>query len=182
MVLSVHSALQVVAFSMGTILRLFKPPEDTLEVVLHDLNAMALVLVTSLVALNLVLCVFDPRLQLLLLVVKFVLEGQEMLIERDTVPQERLIAACLILLIDLLVLEELDLRLHGGDLLVQVKDNVLMNGILLGVSMLARLQLLHFLGRCRHIRMTLELRIDNRACVSCIDIIIRCGELHVTGV
>lgn len=62
MVLSVHSALQVEAFSLSAILRLLEPCQHTLEVILHNLDPVTLVLVASLIALNFVLGVFDPRL------------------------------------------------------------------------------------------------------------------------
>jgi len=62
MVLSVHSALQVEAFSLSAILRLLEPGQHTLEVILHNLDPVTLVLVASLIALNFVLGVFDPRL------------------------------------------------------------------------------------------------------------------------
>lgn len=60
-----------------------------------------------------------------------------MLVKRDTVPQERLVTARLVLLIHFLVLKELYLRLHRGDLLVQVEDDILVNDVLLGVCMFA---------------------------------------------
>lgn len=46
-----------------------------------------------------------------------------MLVERDSVTKERFIATGFVLLVDLLVLEELDLLLHGGDLTLQVVDD-----------------------------------------------------------
>ena len=52
-----------------------------------------------------------------------------MLIEGNAVSQERLIAVGLVLLVDLLVLQQLDLGLHGGDLLVEIQDDVVMDRI-----------------------------------------------------
>ena len=109
MVQRVHSALQVEAFVCGALLRLLEPPQDALVVILHDLDPVAFILVAGLITFDFVLSVFDSCLQLFLLVVKFVLESQEVLIERDAVSQQRLVPARLVLLIDFLVLKQLDL-------------------------------------------------------------------------
>ena len=101
-------------------LGLFKTIEYFSVVVLHYLNPVALALVARFVALNLVLCILDSCLQLLLFVVELVLKGKEMLVQGDAVSQKRFIATRLILLVDLLVLKHLDLVLHGGDLTMQV--------------------------------------------------------------
>lgn len=69
---------------------------------------MALVLIVGLITLNFVLGLLDSCLELLLLVVKLVLQGQEVLIQRNTVAKERFIATCLVLLVNLLVLQQLD--------------------------------------------------------------------------
>lgn len=48
-----------------------------------------------------------------------------MLIERDSVAEERFIATGLVLLVNLLVLQQLDLGLHDGDLTLKVVDDFL---------------------------------------------------------
>ena len=48
-----------------------------------------------------------------------------MLVQRDTVAEERFIATGFVLLVNLLVLEQLDLSLHDGDLTLEVVDDVL---------------------------------------------------------
>ena len=70
---------------------------------------MALVLIVGLVTLDLRLSVLNAALHLFLLIVELVLEGQEVLIKRDAVSEERLVPAGLVLLVDFLILEQLDL-------------------------------------------------------------------------
>lgn len=142
---------------------------------------MSLVLIGSLIALNLILGILYTRLKLLLFIVKLVLEGQEMLIERDSVPEKRLITTGLVLLIHLLVLEQLDLRLHCGDLLVQVEDNVFVDDIFLSISMAPRLQQLSLFGGLCQVRVTLELAVNDRASGACIHIVVSCSKLNVAS-
>jgi len=63
-----------------------------------------------------------PLFQGVTFIVEFVFQGQEMLVQRDLVPQERLISRSAIFLLDLLLLEHLNLSLHGSDLPLQVID------------------------------------------------------------
>ena len=51
-----------------------------------------------------------------MLIIELVLKSQEVLIKRDSIAEKRFIAACLVLLVDLLVLEQLDFGLHDCDL------------------------------------------------------------------
>ena len=66
---------------------------------------MTFVIVRGFITFNLALSSSNPLLEVFLLVVEFVLQGQEMLVERDAVTQERFIARGLVLLIDFTVLE-----------------------------------------------------------------------------
>ena len=97
---------------------------NLLVVILHDIDPVALLIVVLLVTLNLILSLLDSRLELLLLIVKFVLQGQEVLVQRNTVTQERFIATSLVLLVDLLVFQQLDRRFHCRDLSLQVRDDL----------------------------------------------------------
>ena len=151
MVLRVHLALQGEELVLRTVLIILEPAQYALVIVLHDLDPVALVLVTGLVSIDLILSVFDASLQFFLLIVELVFKRQEVLVEWDTVPEQGLVTTRLILLVDLLVLEELDLRFHGRNLLVKVQDDVLVNGVLLSVGMLPRLQFLHLFGGSSHI-------------------------------
>lgn len=63
-----------------------------------------------------------PLFQGVTFIVEFVFQGQEMLVQRDLVPQERLISRSAIFLLNLLLLEHLNLSLHGSDLPLQVID------------------------------------------------------------
>jgi len=121
------------------------------EVVLHDFDPVALVLVAGLVALNVVFGILNARLELLLLVVEFVLERQEVFVEGNTVAKKRFIATGLILLVDLLVFEELDAGLHGGNLFVEVQNDVIVDLALLPYIFSPGLQLLDFVGGLRQL-------------------------------
>ena len=117
---------------------------------------MTLAFVAGLVALDLILSILHTRLQLLLLIVKLVLQCKEVLIQGDTVTQKRFIAACLVLLVNLLILEHLDLVLHGGNLAMQVQNDVFMNGIRLAVFLPPRRQLLDLVSGLRQFRVALK--------------------------
>ena len=140
---------------------------------------MTLVLVRGLIALDLLLSVPNTALQLLLLVIELVFERKEVLIERDTVSQERLIAIGLVLLIDLLVLQQLDLGLHGGDLLVEVQDDVVMDGIGLSAPLPLVSRLFDFLCRLLKVRVTLEFLVDDGASCTGIDIEVPTCKLDI---
>lgn len=131
---------------------------------------MALVLIRCFVALDLGLRIPDFRLKLLLLVVKFVLEGQEVLIQRDAVTQKRFIATRLVFLVDLAVFEELDLVLHRGDLLVQVQDDVFVDCTRLPIVLLALGQRLNLVGGLLQLGVTLEFFVDDRPSVPFINV------------
>ena len=73
--------------------------------------------------------VLDACLEFLLLVVELVLKRQEMLIEWDSISEKRFIATSLVLLVHFLILQELDLGLHGGDLLMEVEDDVVVDHV-----------------------------------------------------
>ena len=138
------------------VLGLLKAIHHFAVVVLHDFDAVTLALVAGLVALDLILSVLHTRLQLLLLIVKLVLQCKEVLVQRDTVTQKRFIAACLVLLVNLLILEHLDLVLHGGNLAMQVQNDVFMNGIRLAVFLPPRRQLLDLVSGLRQFRVALK--------------------------
>lgn len=142
---------------------------------------MALILVRSFVALNLRLGILDFSLELLLLVVEFVLEGQKVLIQGDAVTQKRFIATRLVFLVDLAVLEELDLVLHRGDLLVQVQDDVFVDGIRLPIFFLALGQRLDLVGGLLQLGVTFEFLVDDRPSVPFINVKVARCKLHVSG-
>ena len=149
------------------------------EVVLHDLNSVALVLVVRFVALDVVLGLLDARLELFLLVVELVLKGQEVLIEWNTVSQKRFIAASLVLLVDLLVLEQLDRSLHRCNLPMQVENDVFPDGGLVHIGLLSRRQLLNLVSGLGQLRVTLEFPINDWSGSPFINIVVRRRKLHV---
>jgi hypothetical protein len=63
---------------------------------------------------------FGSLLELALLVVVLVLQGQEVLVKRNSVAEKSFVARSLVLLIDFTRLEKFDLQFHGRDLLLQV--------------------------------------------------------------
>jgi hypothetical protein len=68
----------------------------------------------------------------LLLIVKLILEGQEVLIQRNAVSKKSLVSRCFVLLVDFSTLEFLDLVLQDHNLLLQVPNEfVLQLSILL---------------------------------------------------
>ena len=73
-------------------------------------------IILILILLDLVLLQLDLLLEVALLVIELILKSQEVLVERNSVAEKRFIAACLVLLVNLLVLEQLDFGLHDGDL------------------------------------------------------------------
>lgn len=117
------------SFLIGALLGVFEALQNFPVVVLHHFNPVALVLVRSFVAFDLLFLVSDSSFELFLLIVELVLKSEEMLIERDAIPQKRFIATCLILLVHLLSLEQLDLSLHSGDLSLQVQDDLVVDSI-----------------------------------------------------
>ena len=153
---------------------------NLLEVVLHDLNSVALVLVVGFVTLNVILGLLDARLELFLLVVELVLKGQEVLVEWNTVSQKRFIAASLVLLIDLLVLEQLDRSLHRRDLSVQVENDVFPDGGLVHVCLLSRCQFLNLVRGLGQLRVTLKFPINDWSGIPLINIVVRRRKLHIT--
>ena len=150
-----------------------------LVVGLHDLDLVTFVLIRGLIACDLLLSVPHTAIQLLLLVIELVFERQEVLIEGDTVAQERLIAIGLVLLVDLLVLQQLDLGLHGGDLLVEVQDDVVMDGIGFSASLPLMSRLFDFVCRLLKVRVTLEFLVDDWASRTCINIEVPTCKLDI---
>lgn len=142
---------------------------------------MALVLIAGLITLNFGLGVLDLGFELLLFVVELVLQGQEVLIQGDAVAQERFIPASLIFLVHLSVLQELDLMLHSGDLLVEVQDDILVDGVRLAVLLAPLRQRLDFIGRLLQLGVTFVLLVDDRSRVPVVDVEVARGKLHVTG-
>ena len=129
---------------------IFKALLEPREVSLHDFDSVPLVFIGELVTLNLILGILNTRLELLLLVVELVLEGQEVLIQRNSISQKRFIAASLVLLVHFLVFQQLDGGLHRRDLLVQVEDDLIMDGTLLPVHLFPSSHLLNFVSsRCQ---------------------------------
>jgi hypothetical protein len=63
---------------------------------------------------------FGSLLELALLVVVLVLQGQEVLVKRNSVAEKSFVARSLVLLIDFTRLEKFYLQFHGRDLLLQV--------------------------------------------------------------
>lgn len=129
--------------NLSSLFGVFEALQDLAEIVLHDLDPVALVVIGGLVTLDFILRVLDSGLELLLLVVELVFKRQEVLVERDAIAQERFIPTRLVLLVDLLVLEQFDLRLHRGDLLVQVQDDVFMDAFRFAVFVSPRCKLLY---------------------------------------
>lgn len=138
---------------------------------------MALLVIVSLVTLDLVLSLLDSRLELLLLVVKLVLQGQEVLIQGNTVAQERFIATRLILLVHLLVLQQLNRCLHRRDLPLQVSNDLTSDLVLVRVIFLPRCHFLDFVGGLSELRVPLKLSVDDGAGGPLIDIVVGRGEL-----
>ena len=95
-----------------------------------------------------------------------------MLVKRDAVAQKRFIPTSLVLLIDLAILEELDLVLHSGDLLVKVQDDVFVDGVSLPILLTALSKGLDLVSGLLQLGVTLEFLVDDRACVSLIDIVV----------
>lgn len=95
---------------------------DLIELSLEYLNLVSLVLVGLFLLAVLLEEAGNELIELVLLVVVFVLEGEEVLVKRDAVSQEGLITASLVLLVYLSVLQEFYLRLHQHNLLLQVQD------------------------------------------------------------
>ena len=166
-------------FLVCSLLGVLKTVHIFLVVGLHDLDLVTLVLIRGLIALNLLLSVPHTAIQLLLLVIELVFERQEVLIEGDTVSQERLIAIGLVLLVDLLVLQQLDLCFHSGDLLVEVQDDVVMDGIRFSASLPLVSRLFDFFCRLLKVRVTFEFLVDDRASCPCIDIEVSASKFDI---
>jgi len=166
-------------FLHGTFLGLLISVLNLAEIILHDLNTVSLVLIRSLVALNLVFSILNACLKFLLLIVELIFECQEMLIQRNTITEKRFIATCLVFLVHLLVFEKLDRCLHGGDLLVQVKDDIIVDFSLLTNHLPTSRQLLNFVSGLGKVGVTFEFLINDGASGSLIDIIVGRGKLDV---
>ena len=141
---------------------------------------MTFVLVGGFVALDLILSSFHSSSQLLLLVIEFVFESQEVFIERDTVTEKRFIATSLILLVDFLVLEHFDLGLHGSDLLVEVQDDIIMDHICLSILLLPASKLSDLVSGLLQVGMTLKFLVDE-AGSSLIDVVVSGSILDIGG-
>ena len=86
----------------------------------RDFNLVTLDFILTAFFVNFLLLGLPFLLQLGLLVVELVLKRQEVLVQRDSVSEERFISGSFVFLINLTVLKLLDLQLHRGDLLLQV--------------------------------------------------------------
>ena len=166
---------------ISALLGLFVAVKHLSVIVLHNLDTVTLVLIGSLVSFDIGLCVLDLSLEFFLFVVKLVLQSQEVLIQRNTVSQERFIATSLVLLVNFLVLKELDLVLHCGDLLVQIENDVVVNGFRFAALLLALSQRLDFVCRLLQVRVSLKFLVDNGACCSLINVIVTRCVLHIAG-
>jgi hypothetical protein len=81
---------------------------------------VSLVLVVHLLLLDLIFEVVLILLKVILLIVEFVLQRKEMLIEGDAISEEGFITACFVLLIYLSVFQQLYLMFHQHYLLLHV--------------------------------------------------------------
>ena len=169
------------AILSSAIFSLFKTHLHLSVVIVQNFDAMALVFVSSLITLVLVLGVFDSRLEFLLLVVKFIFKRQKVLIKRDAVAKQRLVSTCLVLLVDFLIFEQLDLRFHRCDLLVQIHDDVFMDKGLFSALIALRSCSFYFVCSCRKFRMTFKLLVDDWSCGSRVNIEVCSSESHITG-
>jgi hypothetical protein len=88
----------------------------------ENLNLVVALLVRILLLFDFIFHSFDLLPEEVLFVVKFVFQSQEVLVEGDAVSQKSFIAAGLVLLINLFLLEQLDLVLHINDLFLEVED------------------------------------------------------------
>lgn len=77
-----------------------------------------------LLAVDLVLLALALLVKLILFIVVFVLQRQEVFIERNAVAQQRLVTGGLVFLVNLTILQLLNLQLHRGDLLLEVVDEL----------------------------------------------------------
>ena len=111
----------------SAIFGLFKTHLHLSVVIVQNFDTMTLVFVSGLVTLVLVLGVLDSGLEFLLLVVEFIFKRQKVLIKRDAVAKQRLVSTSLVLLVNFLIFEQLDLRFHRCDLLVQIDDDIFMD-------------------------------------------------------
>jgi len=92
--------------------------------ILQEADAIALVVVLVLLAVDLVLLALALLVKLILFIVVFVLQRQEVFIERNAVAQQRLVTGGLVFLVNLTILQLLNLQLHRGDLLLEVVDEL----------------------------------------------------------
>ena len=104
-----------------------------------------------------------------------------MLVKRDSIAKKRFIAACLILLINFLVFEHFDLGLHGGDLLVQIQNDILMDHISLPIFLLPACECSDFVRSLLQVRVTLEFLVDDRSRGSLVNIVMTRGKLNVAS-
>ena len=142
---------------------------------------MTLVFVSGLITLVFVLGVLDSSLKFLLLVVEFIFKRQKVLIKRDSIAKERLVSTCLVLLVDFLIFEQLDLRFHRCDLLVQIDDDILMDKRLFSALITLCGCSFYFVCSCRKFRMTFKLLVDDWSCGSRVNIEVCRSESHITG-
>jgi len=90
----------------------------------EDFNPVLLGIVFFLSALHLILSRSKLLFKSILFVVEFILQSQEVFVERDTVSEERFIAGSLVLLVDFSVFKELYFCFHGCDLFLKVVNVV----------------------------------------------------------
>ena len=164
---------------VGALFGIIEPIHHFSVVVLHHLNSVSLVFIRDFIHVDLVLLGLLPCFQLFLLVIELVLKSQKVLIQRDSISEERFIARSLVLLVDFLVLEQLDLSLHRCNLLVQVQNDVFVDDIALLAPLLPLVNLLHLVSSGGQLGMTLVLLVNDGARRPVVDIEIVRGELHV---
>lgn len=105
----------------------------------------------------------DVLLKFVLLIVEFVLKGEEMFVKWDAVPQERLITASFVLLVDLAILQQLYLGLHEHYLPLHVQDVLFLEVLSDLVLILLMRPLLLLFVTSLEVRVALELLIPDRS-------------------
>ena len=99
---------------------------DALVLTLHNVNPVFFLLVCSLLF-SIVFFGNNKRLfEIVLLVVELFLKGEEMLIQRDTIPQQSLVTRGLVFLVDLTILQKFYFVLHEDDLFLEIQDVLLL--------------------------------------------------------
>ena len=165
----------------SAIFGLFKTHLHLSVVIVQNFDTMTLVFVSGLITLVLVLGVLDSGLEFLLLVVEFIFKRQKVLIKRDAVAKQRLVSTSLVLLVNFLIFEQLDLRFHRCDLLVQIDDDIFMDQGLFSALVALCGRSFYFVCSGSKFRMTFKLLVDDRSCGSRVNIEICRSESHIAG-